>query len=353
MISFNSRFASQTNPNLLTKVDVAVRSPPGSYYLSDLYQTSTKAIDYIKSLVRHHVTPVSAIPEIAESLASDLHANLPPAIKTRIVFHLNTPNKHQGGHLRALCSFQRFATQAGQPTNQNSTYQTVTRWRLPPSILSWDSIYLFLFTQERSVSTVCDRMSGLESPNLHSSLSRVHPTFDIHEDIARLAEQPQSNIAEGVAILLAQRLFQLADEQSPCKRLQIAQVGMSREYALTEQSRTEREQVAERTLGKNNASISCVVRLDRDQYEQSQRSLLSSDVPRGRHRAYLALGSNLGNRVETIESALREMSNRGLTVLRTSALYETKPMYLEDQDAFINGACEVCATDAVADVCPR
>ncbi|KAK3171256.1 hypothetical protein OEA41_003340 [Lepraria neglecta] len=35
------------------------------------------------------------------------------------------------------------------------------------------------------------------------------------------------------------------------------------------------------------------------------------------------------------------MRDRGLKILRTSALYETKAMYLEDQQSFINGACEV------------
>ncbi|CAD6587791.1 MAG: trifunctional dihydropteroate synthetase [Alectoria sarmentosa] len=92
---------------------------------------------------------------------------------------------------------------------------------------------------------------------------------------------------------------------------------------------------------KNESYTSCNVHLDRHQYEKSQRGLVSSNVQSGRHRAYLALGSNLGNRVEMIESAVREMSNRGLGVLRTSALYETKPMYLENQESFINGACEI------------
>ena len=98
---------------------------------------------------------------------------------------------------------------------------------------------------------------------------------------------------------------------------------------------------------KKDPSTYCAVQLDRRKYEQYQRSLIGSDVRSGRHRAYIALGSNVGNRIEMIESAVREMSNRGLPVIRTSALYETKPMYLEDQEAFINGACEVCSTDAI------
>lgn len=59
------------------------------------------------------------------------------------------------------------------------------------------------------------------------------------------------------------------------------------------------------------------------------------------HRAYIALGSNVGDRISMIEMACREMDRRNIKVLRTSALYESAPMYLEDQGLFINGACEV------------
>ncbi|KAI9171135.1 Folic acid synthesis protein-like protein [Paramyrothecium foliicola] len=57
--------------------------------------------------------------------------------------------------------------------------------------------------------------------------------------------------------------------------------------------------------------------------------------------AYIALGSNLGDRVAEIEKACHEMDRRGIRVKRTSSLWETEPMYYADQDRFINGACEV------------
>jgi hypothetical protein len=58
-------------------------------------------------------------------------------------------------------------------------------------------------------------------------------------------------------------------------------------------------------------------------------------------RAYIALGSNLGDRVGMIETACKKMSERGIKVRRTSGLWETEPMYVLEQDNFINGACEV------------
>ncbi|KAM0431910.1 hypothetical protein ACHAPT_005163 [Fusarium lateritium] len=66
----------------------------------------------------------------------------------------------------------------------------------------------------------------------------------------------------------------------------------------------------------------------------------SSSGPR-KTTAYIALGSNLGDRVAEIERACNEMDRRGIKVKRTSSLWETEPMYVTDQDRFVNGACEV------------
>jgi hypothetical protein len=64
------------------------------------------------------------------------------------------------------------------------------------------------------------------------------------------------------------------------------------------------------------------------------------------HRAYIALGSNLGDRVAAIEAACRNMEATGhIKVLRTSSLWETRAMYVLDQDKFVNGVCEVGSVD--------
>jgi 2-amino-4-hydroxy-6-hydroxymethyldihydropteridine diphosphokinase/dihydropteroate synthase len=68
----------------------------------------------------------------------------------------------------------------------------------------------------------------------------------------------------------------------------------------------------------------------------------ATPAPRGPTTAYVALGSNLGDRVGWIEKACREMDARGIRVKRTSSLWETEPMYVLEQDRFVNGACEVC-----------
>jgi hypothetical protein len=56
--------------------------------------------------------------------------------------------------------------------------------------------------------------------------------------------------------------------------------------------------------------------------------------------AYIAIGSNLGERALNIETAIG-LLQKFASVDKLSFLYETPAMYVTDQPAFINGACEV------------
>jgi 2-amino-4-hydroxy-6-hydroxymethyldihydropteridine diphosphokinase len=51
--------------------------------------------------------------------------------------------------------------------------------------------------------------------------------------------------------------------------------------------------------------------------------------------AFIALGSNLGDRAEALSSAISHLSSLGRVVARSS-LYETEPVGLQDQPAFLN-----------------
>ena len=55
---------------------------------------------------------------------------------------------------------------------------------------------------------------------------------------------------------------------------------------------------------------------------------------------YLGLGSNMGDREAELRTALCRLTSRDLRVTRVSSVYETEPMYKQDQPAFLNAVVE-------------
>ncbi|MBR2220363.1 MAG: 2-amino-4-hydroxy-6-hydroxymethyldihydropteridine diphosphokinase [Phascolarctobacterium sp.] len=58
-------------------------------------------------------------------------------------------------------------------------------------------------------------------------------------------------------------------------------------------------------------------------------------------RAYVALGSNLGNREENLRNALKHLRENGVEVIKTSTFIETEPYGVTDQPGFVNAVCQV------------
>ncbi|WP_296359855.1 2-amino-4-hydroxy-6-hydroxymethyldihydropteridine diphosphokinase [uncultured Acidaminococcus sp.] len=57
--------------------------------------------------------------------------------------------------------------------------------------------------------------------------------------------------------------------------------------------------------------------------------------------AYVALGSNLGDKEAYLEEALRRMNAHGINVRKVSTWIRTAPYGVTDQPEFLNGAAEV------------
>jgi 2-amino-4-hydroxy-6-hydroxymethyldihydropteridine diphosphokinase len=58
-------------------------------------------------------------------------------------------------------------------------------------------------------------------------------------------------------------------------------------------------------------------------------------------KAYVSLGSNLGDRAGYLLLSVRGMMNAGLTVARLSSVYETEPVDVSDQPRFLNMVAEL------------
>jgi 2-amino-4-hydroxy-6-hydroxymethyldihydropteridine diphosphokinase len=59
-----------------------------------------------------------------------------------------------------------------------------------------------------------------------------------------------------------------------------------------------------------------------------------------KHKVYLSLGSNLGDRAKNLRDAIAALRNAGVNVTRISSIYETEPVDYLDQPWFLNIAVE-------------
>jgi dihydroneopterin aldolase/2-amino-4-hydroxy-6-hydroxymethyldihydropteridine diphosphokinase/dihydropteroate synthase len=62
---------------------------------------------------------------------------------------------------------------------------------------------------------------------------------------------------------------------------------------------------------------------------------------RDSHQVFIALGSNLGDRLGTIEKSLHALEDSGVRIEDVSGLYESEPMYVEEQPQFLNAVARV------------
>lgn len=69
---------------------------------------------------------------------------------------------------------------------------------------------------------------------------------------------------------------------------------------------------------------------------------VSVEIERGWHTAYIALGSNMGDRENYLNTAVRALDEiRGCSVLRVSHFLETPPYGVTDQADFLNGCLKL------------
>lgn len=59
------------------------------------------------------------------------------------------------------------------------------------------------------------------------------------------------------------------------------------------------------------------------------------------HTAFVALGSNLGDREGNLRRALELLSHNGVEIVKISKFIETEPYGVIDQPRFLNGVCQV------------
>ncbi|AUM94724.1 TPA: 2-amino-4-hydroxy-6-hydroxymethyldihydropteridine diphosphokinase [Clostridium botulinum] len=59
------------------------------------------------------------------------------------------------------------------------------------------------------------------------------------------------------------------------------------------------------------------------------------------HTAYVAFGSNIGDKKDYIKRALEKIEEREIKIIKVSPIYETEPYGVLDQDSFLNGVVKI------------
>lgn len=54
------------------------------------------------------------------------------------------------------------------------------------------------------------------------------------------------------------------------------------------------------------------------------------------HKVFIALGTNLGKKIDNLHQALTRIKNFDFQKIHLSPVYETQPMYVRDQPSFLN-----------------
>ncbi|HDK7167784.1 TPA: 2-amino-4-hydroxy-6-hydroxymethyldihydropteridine diphosphokinase [Clostridium botulinum] len=59
------------------------------------------------------------------------------------------------------------------------------------------------------------------------------------------------------------------------------------------------------------------------------------------HTAYVAFGSNIGEKENYIKRALEKIEEREIKIIKVSPIYETEPYGVLDQNSFLNGVVRI------------
>ena len=315
---------------------MSLRSPAGFYYPTNLNRPTQDECDIVNSFNAHRISHSRGY-AIVESLGADLLTRFPKShsLKIRVSPDISKKIKIDGLNAASL-DLEIYNIKADSENHlSNSCLIVRTVWTLSiRQVSSVKSIRIELLTSEppaperlASLTPEHEGSGGADFQPLQNkteNLDHVHPTFKVHQNLMGFLRTTKDDFGESMALNTAKLSFELADKQYRHRHLRETVVSIKG----LEDSRM-------------NSFSACRIALSRLQYEQAQASMLVSTTEPRWHQAYVALGSNVGDRISLIESACHEMDGRGLRVNRTGALYETKAMYLEDQNPFINGACEV------------
>ena len=221
-------------------------------------------------------------------------------------------------------------------TNQREITETEWRMSFPldaPSAYGRNNttrLRVWLYRENQGTTIPCStpsppapKLKGLSSQALGvATVPDPGALFEIHDQLAILAKTTPFSTPDALASYLADEAYAISD----AKYHDITRVVIK---------------ITRIIAGRRVGRAAVVIVRHRSDLSRPANKQLAALEAQGKHRAIVALGANIGDRIGNVEEACRAMDTRSIKVIKTSCLYETDAMYVLDQDSFINGACEV------------
>lgn len=267
-----------------------------------------------------------SIPEIAHGMAQGIESEIPKAVTATV--EVRTHFAAKLNH-RLLSSDFIVGSYAFQGTNQTKFARDVSRTR-------WDSkVALRGESAPRSLELTLEFSWPASTVDDHHRLAITYatparydcpfPGFQLHLKAADFVESKIHQSFDILAFELAGMFFRGSESIIGSSPQRAFALKINDQWSLPD--------------GSPRPKTNYVFRSGLyESLQQDQKTFKRRKAP---SRVFIALGSNIGNRIGMIQQACTEMGRRGLIVRHSSSLYETQAMYKTDQQPFINGACEV------------
>ena len=287
--------------------------------------------------------------KILSSYESAIAVAVDFALPKGFAFSISSPPKFQVYKTRSLRGNTELRTHDSEITEYRCTFNagiTVTagaeKQAITLAIESKEVPRPLTYANERLGEVIKDKEISTDSLSERLPTESLYPMFVLLRRILERATARSYPDMQALGLDTATMAFQEADKTSTCTLLKELTIRGYHRDSGSDINNIKRTLTDLRLWSLNSPQKGFMIRLQRSDYEKSKRAINKKQPATQMRRAYIAIGSNVGDRLSMVESACLEMGRRGIAVIRTSGLYETEPMYLQDQNSFINGACEVC-----------
>ncbi|KAI4257020.1 MAG: hypothetical protein L6R42_005905 [Xanthoria sp. 1 TBL-2021] len=298
----------------------------GAVLPSSQLDTHSKLLDILEQESRRG----SSIPETAHGIARRVLTEIPGARGTRVELRTQFPKDLFYRMLSSDFGVESFDSQRLLDPKNVPRDWSETRWDLKLAVpgVSAPQTVAVRMNLAWPASTIDQNQHLARTYASPARYDCPFPTFEVHRKVADFMESKSHESLDVLAFEAAGLFFGSSESVIGSSPQRSISLRIDNQWGLPDGS------------PRPNSTY----KFSGDLYDSFQRAQTTLMRGKARSRVFVALGSNIGNRVGMIEQACSEMARRGLTVRHTSSLYETEAMYKTDQQPFVNGACEIETT---------